>query len=242
MTLAEDTANVLYINGPNWPTTRLRVFALEADTTLRVSDCGSFNAYTRVMPWHGSTIENDFDQMLCSDPHDFGGTHVGVARLPISAGSAKISTELIFRDARGTLNVVRIPALPTPIEESDSPNEYEFDSIENGYFDKTTYFAIITDNYAREKTATVELEIRDENNLKIGSEFVDVDGFAWYELRTPVCIGNVVMRVVQATISPATAQPKVWAVAFVGFAEGGSPDVIVPAHAIAVALPSLGLQ
>lgn len=234
---APTTASVLYINGPNWPATRLRVFALEGDTTLRVSDCGSFSAYTRTLPFHGSVIEEQFDQELCSTPHALGSTSIGVATLPVSAGSAKISTEAIFRDAQGTLNVVRIPSLPLPIEDGPSLNEYTFDSIENGYSGKTTYLAILADNYAKEKHATVKIEVRDEENLKIASEAVEVDGFSWYALKTPVKSGNIVMWVLPPTIGPAPPQAKIRAVAFVGFDAGGSPDVIVPTR-FAIVTPS----
>jgi hypothetical protein len=230
MTLADDTANVLYIHGPLWPSTTLRVFALEGDTTLRVSDCASFGAYTRTLPWHGSLIAEDLAANLCSTAHEAGDTAIGVATLPVSAGSAKISTEAIFEDAQGILNVVRIPSLPQAIDESiDTINEYEFDSIQNGGGMKT-YLAIITDNYGHENFATVELEVRDGDNLLLASEYVDVNGFAWYALQTPVKIGNVVMRVVPQTIGPAPASAKVYSVAFVGLATGGGPDVIVPAR------------
>ena len=210
------------------------IFATSADTVVRTSDCTSFSAFTRNLPYGGSALIDSIAGNLCS--HD----NPGVAILPVKQGSVRAWSELTYRDALGNFNTVEIPSLPRSLGQSASlpgggfsSQAYEFAGIENGYDGKSTFFALFTEGGP---SARVAIEFRDEMNRPLGTEQIDVDRFLFYEAGTRVRIGNAVMTNRPLQFGPSTPA-NVYAVAFVGRREGGSPRVEVPALSFAVAVP-----
>jgi hypothetical protein len=215
--LGQDTARVVHIDNEAW--TSNVVIVATSDLAMRTSDCTSFGAYTLKLPYRGSELLDHFSDRLCSG-------RIGVAELPILSGSARVWTEATYRDALGNFNVVEIPSLPQALRPGEG--RYEFAGIENGVDGKSTFFALFT----KPGTATrVTLTVRDNENANPKTEMVDVDGFAFYELRTALRIGNVTMTNTPIVIGchGCNLSAPVWAVAFVGQRAGGSPRAELPA-------------
>ena len=224
---------LVHIDNEAWQS-RGVIFATSADTVVRTSDCTSFSIFTRNLPYAGSALIDSVAGNLCSNDNP------GVAILPVKQGSVRAWSELTYRDALGNFNAVEIPSLPQSLGQSAflpgggfNSQSYHFAGIENGYDGKSTFFAILTEGG---KLARVAIEFRDEMNRPLSTEQIDVDGFLFYEVETRIRIGNAVMTNQPLQFGP-SMPANVYAVAFVGRREGGSPRVEVPALSFAVAVP-----
>jgi hypothetical protein len=233
VTPSDGVARVLTINGPNWPGLTLQITAAEP-STVAASNCNlAFATYD--LPENGAVSIEEFTRAggnVCGALAELAdGTQIGVVQLPVTAGRASFATEAIFRDARGVLNVVDVPSLPQPLSENAW---YTFSRIENDSAGKTTYIAVIADQASAPATAArVTLSIRDDLNQEVDVERFDVDGFALYALKKKIRIGSIRMTTTPRLVGPVFDSARVYAVALVGFAEGGSPRVVVPALSVA---------
>lgn len=227
---------VLYINGPNWPGTDVKIEALAAAATVRSSDCSGGSLDTRTVAAHGFELLEHFGEAgLCSDPVTLAdGTRIGVVQLPIFGGQASATSEAIYLDAAGVLNVVNIPSLPRPIDEGE---RYVFPGVETDpdvsvdKRRKRTSIALVT---ADGGSAEVEITMRDARGELVTSasgspiaQSETVNGFAMIELTIPVRIGTATVTVVPSRVSPPIPSSRVYAVAFKAF-DGGAPIAIVP--------------
>lgn len=227
-------ANAFWIEGANWPVTSVSVRATTETATVRLTDCKASAAFTASLKYGQTAFVEDFGTAnLCNQGVTLSdGTRVGVAMLKVESGDADFTSESVFRDPRGIVNVVSIDELPEPIGlELEYRSSYVFDNVRNGYDKKLklprgAWIALIAENggYAR---ARIELLNPDQTPLLDQAmnpvvEKVDVDGFRFYRLETPIDIGTIV---VSPSLLPAAS--RFWAVVLTGFEEG-SPVAIVP--------------
>ncbi len=86
---------------------------------------------------------------------------------------------------------------------------------------------------------TAKLTIYDGGNNVIGTELVPVNGAVFYRLLTPVVIGRVEItrEPLPVICCPVPKASDLYAVAFIGLPNGGSPRVEVPTQVFWAALP-----
>jgi hypothetical protein len=231
-------ANVLIVDNDAWRTD-LAIVAPQGDATVRMSDCNGFGgAYTIELTGGGGLFVPNVSQYQCSR------TKLGVVKLPILKGEPRLWSQAHYRDANGNTNVVMLPTLPESLPASYADGaqtfdaEYVFEGIENSStFGRSTFIALVPDGGGKttvELTATSYSDpdsvrrraVRSSTSTAV-TETVEVEGFTFYELKTPVEFGRLIVRHIAPANASASA-PRIFAVAFIGDRNGGSPRVEVP--------------
>lgn len=212
-------ANMLIVSNSRW-TSSLAIVAPDGDVSMRTSDCQGYASLTAHVPQGGGALYDDIALRQCS------GTTLGVVQLAILAGAPNVWTEAEFREPSGLRSFVRIPPLPAPLARSysspisGSVSEYLFEGVRNTASGLSTYIAVIPDRPGR---SDVQLTITAyDGSTAEAVEVFAVDGFTFYELKTPVLFGRVVLRHMN------TSGIRLFAVAFIGDRSGGSPRVEIP--------------
>lgn len=151
-----------------------------------------------------------------------------VAILPVTTerGYARMWTEAIYRDAFGNFNTVTIP----PLRPAMKPGErHTIDAIASDT-KRSTFIALFTDGAG---FTQVRLRILDGRGEEVGIETVEVSGFTFYEIRTRVGIGRLELTNTPPQVGcVGCRQANVYAVAFIGRREGGSPRTELPYPAL----------
>lgn len=220
--------HLLYTNDPAWHSDLVGK-ATEAGTVLRTTNCNGLTPDV-ALPFNGSVLVENFSLNLCG-----ALGHFGVVTLPVKSGGVRAWTEAAFSDGKST-NTVAIPALPDALPQGSPGNDqwYEVGGIENGTRGRATYIAFAT----AAGSARVEIAVFDDTNTKVGTEVVAFSGFVFYALQTPVKLGRAEVRNIGLSVgSPGGQEASVYAVAFVGRPEGGSPRVEIPARMASVSGP-----
>lgn len=238
--VAENTmryANMLVVDNESWRTD-LAVIAGDGEATLRVSDCIGLGALTTVrLPFASGRLVPHITDYQCSD------TKIGVVKLPIVSGTPRLWTEAIYRDAIGNRNVVMIPELPAALPPSRSTTdpastftaEYVFEGVENdSTLGKSTFLALTPEGNRRTEIQVSVYGYGTDPKL-IAVEILPVDGFTFYELPTPIEFGRVVIKNITPPGNDNHLDPGLFAVAFVGYREGGSPRVELPRTRVSIA-------
>jgi hypothetical protein len=130
-----------------------------------------------------------------------------------------------------------LPTLPDSLRRSDPPRltaRYVFEGVENASsLGKSTFVALIPDG---EGMTQVELTVSSYGKgSRAATETLTIDGFTFYELKTPVEFGQLVVKHL-APSDDDGPEPRLFAVALIGDREAGSPRVEIPRMEFATAI------
>ena len=205
------SARLMIVDNADW--TSGAIASSDAGATIRVSDCGGFAQFTRTLPADGYAAVDNLAANLCSP-----GAVVRVVELPVLSGCATLATEAVYRDALGNFNVVTIPELGAPLSENSAPATFK---TVRSTAPRSTFIAFVSNSSTR-----ALVEVYDETGALVFEDMPSIEGFLFYELPAAVTIGRVTVTNIGPGVGPLPPS-ELYAVAFSGFREGGSPRVIV---------------
>jgi hypothetical protein len=209
----ERTANVVYVTADGWSTSLLATS--ENPATVPISDSCPI-APASVHPRGGVFIPN-WPDYLCNKQ-----ASIGVTRLVITEGSCvSLSTEAVFRDGAA---VVEIPELPDALP-AKGEGVLRFRKVRSGG-DVSTFIALIS---AEGGETRAVLTYYGADGSELGSSFVSVSTpFAWVEVPVEMSIGSIEVANIGAGVGVGAPDAGLYAIAFTGKRDGGSPRVITP--------------
>jgi hypothetical protein len=230
------TAHLVHVDTASWSSDATASNA-SAGATLLKTNCKGGLADSKEISFSadGAAILKGFAKEQCGLPPGF----VGVVDLAYT-GSIDLATEATYRDAKGNINFVPIPALT---DEQKLPAATptarlilrRLISIEK---ERSTFIAVIGNAWV-----TIKYYDGDNPFLVVGTDTVNATaGFAactadncppWHEVQTRLQFGRAeITRGVTGVGFPGSdGGGDVYIVAFVGKTEGGSPRVELPTRA-----------
>jgi hypothetical protein len=228
---------VVGINGNGW-SSRALLTSETADTEVIASNCVIGPPPTYQLGFKHEVAIEDF---LLSQCGVSGST--ALARFTVTRGTATIVTEATYRDSRGNVNTVSIPALETflPPVESTPPvtrgASLNFDRLEK-HDTRSTFFAFFNDESF---PVFVNLTIYEgDGTSRPFEELALPPGFTFYELRADLKLGRVVVNEGCAGGLGFVGCDKrgvIYALALVGDSLNGAPRVELPVLSLSVSLP-----
>ena len=201
------TAHVLTVDAPGWNPSL--VITTATGGTAKLTPC-NLPFSTATLPADGAFAVDDWNSLLTCG----SSAAVRVVDIPVQEGSClTYSTEAVYRDGDA---VVEIPELHAPLA---AGNSIRFAGIRTDA-PRSTFIALVARDGGLTRAAVT---LFDGEAAKLKREVVYVDGFTWYEVPAGVSVGSVDVENIGSGLDDGAG---LYAVAFAGYRDGGSPRVI----------------